>query len=123
MPNPSKQQGTAWETELVAAAKAMGYDAWRLAEGGSGDPGDLVVVTPDGDHYVLEAKNRTALNIHDALGKARGKAARADLPFHVAGTAVAWKRLVRKDGKQRREQAGPPVVAITVGEWLSLIGR
>lgn len=123
MANRAKQDGTEWETALVRQAEACGYTAWRLAEGGSNDPGDLVIRTPDGDHYIVEAKRRAALNAHDALVKATDKASSAVLPFAVTGVGVAWKRLVRKDGRQRRVQAGPPVMLISVEEWLSLIGR
>lgn len=123
MANRAKQDGTAWEAALVRQAEAHGYEAWRLAEGGTNDPGDLVIRTSDGDHYVIEAKRRAAMNAHDALAKATSKAEHADLPFAVTGVGVAWKRLVRKDGQQRRVQAGPPLMLISVEEWLNLIGR
>ena len=122
MSNPSKQLGTAWETEIVRVAQAHGLKAWRLAEGGPNDAGDIAIETKDGDVYVCEAKCRTNLNIHETLDKATVKAENADLPFVPAGVAVAWKRLVNTGGR-RRVQAGPPVVAVELGEWLDLISR
>ena len=120
--NPSKRAGTAWETSIVNQAHLKGLKAWRLAEGGENDPGDIAIQTPSGDTYVIEAKHRSQLNIHAALSKAAAKAVAADLPFSVVGVAVAWKRLVSKGGA-RRVSAGAPVMAITVKEWLSLISR
>ena len=123
MSNPRKQEGTWWESEIVRLAQARGYKAWRLAEGGTNDPGDVAVETPGGDVYLVEAKNRGNLNIHNALDKAIGKAEKSDTPFVPAGVAVAWRRLVRKGDAERRVQAGQPVVAITIDEWFDLIGR
>ena len=122
MSNPSKQAGTAWESEIVKLSQAKGYKAWRLAEGGENDPGDVAIETAGGDIYIIEAKARTQMNIHAALGKAIGKAVGSDVPFVVVGVGVAWKRLVGVGGK-RRVRAGPPLVAVTVDEWLELGGR
>ena len=118
-----RDQGTTWQREIIKAAQAKGYKAYPLAEQGINDPGDICIETPSGDHYIIEAKNRTQLNIHATLDKTTTKAHKADVPFAVTGTAVIWKRLVQKDGAKRRVQAGPPVVAISLDEYLDLIGR
>jgi len=120
-----KDQGTRWETAIVDAAKAHGCDAWRLAPAGARDVGDVVVRTPDGDHYIVQAKDRQALNIHECLGELLGRVSeRPDEPFAVTGVGVAWKRMLKlRDGELRRRRAGPPVVAVSLEEWLELITR
>lgn len=106
-----KRQGTAWETAIVKAAHAYGIPARRLAEEGSNDPGDIQL----GDTWILEARHRQNMNIHEALAKAKRK---SPLP----NTAVVWKRMKRKKpGQQRRRSAGPPIVAIDLPTFLQLI--
>jgi hypothetical protein len=119
--NPGKQAGTRFETEIVRKAETVGLKAWRLAEGGPNDPGDVVIVTPDGDHYVVECKHRQNLPVHEALRKAQEKAAKADLPFMVDGVAVVWKRtLPNPDGGRRIPQG--VVVVLGLDDFLRLLG-
>lgn len=116
-----KQQGTAWETELVARARAAGLTAHRLAEGGSSDLGDVLLETPDGDHYVLEAKATERLALPETLAKAEAKVAKGDPPWPIAGVAVAWKRYKRNTGAVRR--SADVLVALRLEEYLELIRR
>lgn len=118
MTNPN---GTEWETKVVELAHRYGCRAVRLAKMGFKDVGDVLVITPSGDHYLVEAKWREQLNVHATLGNQITKAATADLPWYVTGTSVWWKRSRRKSGNERRSPAGPPVVAITIDEYLRLI--
>ena len=111
----SKNQGTAWESEIVRRAQAVGLMAERIAEGGAYDRGDVEIYTND-DVWTIEAKDRANLNIHKALEKARRKSS------HRYTTAVAWKRRVRKDGNVNRTQDGEPVVAMTLDLFLEVIG-
>jgi hypothetical protein len=116
-----KDQGTRWETEVVDKVEAAGFLAWRLAEGGSGDPGDVAMVVASGDTWVLECKHRQNLPIHEALHKAQGKAAKADLPFMADGVAVVWKRtLPNPDGGRRIPQG--VVVVLGMDDFLRLLG-
>jgi hypothetical protein len=117
----SKAQGTRFETDIVRLAQLGGFQAWRLAEGGGGDPGDVVIVTPSGDHYVVECKHRENLPVHGALEKARLKAAKADLPFAVTDVALIWKRTLPAPDGGRRKPHGT-VVVIDLSDWLRLIG-
>jgi hypothetical protein len=117
----SKAQGTRWETEVVGKAQAAGLDAWRLAEGGSGDPGDVAVNADadDGETWVLE--HRQNLPVHEALKKAQRKVGLADLPFMVDGVAVVWKRtLPNPDGGRRIPQG--VVVVLGMDDFLRLLG-
>ena len=126
MANPRKAQGTSNETSVVewAMTHPRVKAAWRLAEGGSNDPGDIAIETIGGDTYVIEAKWRERLNIHKALEAHIRKVERADHPFVVAGTALQWKRTVLKDGNERRSAEGiPQLFCVTADEWLDLITR
>lgn len=114
MGNKPKAQGTAWESATVAASQAFGLEAERLAEGGMNDLGDVRIYTPAGD-WIIEAKHRTALNIHETLEKAIRKSG-------TPNTAVHWKRSARKKGNTNRTQVGVPIVAITYERFLELIG-
>ena len=111
----SKSQGTAWETEIVRRAQAVGLIAERLAEGGAYDLGDVRIFSDGPMAYIIEAKDRANLNLHKALEKARFKS-------KARYTVVAWKRRVRKGGNVNRTQDGEPVVAMTLDLFLEIIG-
>lgn len=97
------------------AVEAVELPVKVLAEGGIYDEGDLEVWDSDGRRWVLECRNRGAMNVHGALAAARVKAAGSGL------VAVVWKRLRRKPGAKRRTQAGPPVVVLPLETFLSLL--
>jgi hypothetical protein len=100
-----KQQGTNHESWIVAALKAVGIEARRLAEGGANDEGDVEILL-NGERWILEAKSRQTLNVQEALGKSRRKASGARV-------ALVWKRLVKVAGfKNRQPVAGERVVVI-----------
>ena len=113
--NKPKRQGTAFETWNVDLAKAFGYFAERIAEGGAKDIGD-VRVTTWADDVILECKHRDRLNIHEAVAKAKAKAEGHGL------TAVVWKRSTMKAGNNRRSQVGVPIVAMTIEDFYELLG-
>ena len=118
----SKAQGTKWETRIVTDLHhALGHErmAWRLAEGGSTDPGDIATII-NGEHWIIEAKHRERLNIHDAIKKARAKVAAADLPFYPYRTVLIWKRTDRSGGTSKPVGA---VVVMDYNDWLDTIAR
>ncbi len=120
----SKRIGTAFESFVVSVAHARGLKAWRLAEGGSNDAGDVVVVTSEGDHVILECKARERLSAHIELAKAIEKAAKADTPFMVDHVGLAWKRLGKKEGNERRSAVGAGItVTLTLNDYLDLLNR
>lgn len=53
MSNPAKRKGTAFESEIVAFLKAQGIPAYRPAQTGRFDVGDVHGVSP----FVIQAKN------------------------------------------------------------------
>ena len=111
-----KAQGTKWESRIVTdLLHVLGPDAaWRLAEQGTNDPGDIAAVI-DGEHWIIEAKHRERLNVHDAMKKARAKVAAADLPFYPYRTVLIWKRTDRTSGVSKPAGA---VVVMDYGDWL-----
>ena len=118
----AKQQGTAHESWIVKGLADAGLKARRLAEGGSGDEGDVEAFLPTG-RWVLEGKARSALNIQTALGKARSKAAAA--AGASVPVAVVWKRLVRVPGKQTRQpvEGERVVVVLSWDDFVNLVQR
>lgn len=108
----SKQQGTAYETEIVRMLQSNGLTAERLAEGGLNDLGDVMLRSFD---IVIEAKDRAALNVHETLVKAERKTAGMFL------TVLFWKRRTRKNGNTNRTQVGEPVVVMSAESFLELL--
>lgn len=113
----AKAQGTTHESWIVNAFKAIGVESRRLAEGGSGDEGD-VEFFHKGERWVIEAKARQTLNVQQTLGKARKKAGGGK-------TAVVWKRLVKVAGAKNRQPVENEriVVVISWEDYLSLLGH
>jgi len=94
--NKPKIQGTRFETATVNLLKSWGFKAYRLAEGGMKDEGDVQVEVPD--DIILECKARQNLNIHQTYHKAKQK---TDKPI-----ILAWKKLVNKGSSARRSPDG-----------------
>jgi len=90
----NKQQGTRFESALVKIAIAFGLDARRIAEGGINDRGDV------------EISGRYGGPLTDGA------------PI----VALAWKRLVNKGGGKRTPDGEPVVVALTLHDFLTLLG-
>lgn len=107
-----KDLGTAQETRIVRAAQDAGLVAERIAEGGPNDIGDVRIYAEA--EWVIEAKDRTQMNVHQALEKALTKSG-------TPHTAVCWRRMVRKPGNTNRTQDGPVVVAMTLDAFLGLL--
>ena len=125
MKSRAKDLGTRLETATVDAAQAAGLAAERLAEGGSKDLGDVRIwgwriwahktdPTTVRRVFVVECKDRMALNIHEALAKAIAKGGRF--------TVVKWRRMARKPGNTNRTQVGEPIIAMSESLFLELIG-
>lgn len=104
--NKSKIQGTAHETSIVNKLTVEGFQAKRLAEGGSNDEGDIEYWDRCGERWIIEAKATANLNVSQTLAKAKAKAKPRD------EVAVVWKKLTRKGDNQRRSADGEPVVVV-----------
>lgn len=117
----NKAQGTNWETAVKERLLDQGYKARRIEEGGRYDVGDVIFSDHLSEPWVIECKARANLNVTRTLAKAKAKSMqRADEPH----TVVAWKKLTRKDGNERRSADGEPDVVIM--DWnlfMALVGR
>jgi hypothetical protein len=109
-----KDLGTRFETFVVRAALDKGLMAERLAEGAVNDLGDIRVYAEV--EWVLEARDRQQLNIPRALEK-------AILKSGTLNTALVYRKMVRKNGNQRRTQDGPVIVALTLPRFLELLAE
>ena len=113
MVNRPKAQGTRFETRIVRLLQEAGLYAHRLPEGGPNDKGDIEILTDR--HWIIEAKDRQRLNIHDALAAATTKAPGK----HVA---VVWRRMsTRQPDQQRRHEIGEPIVAISLDTFITML--
>lgn len=83
--NASKRAGTQWESDIVAYLRALGIGAWRLAQRGSRDSGDILI---EGVAVTVEAKAERTL----ALGVALTEAAKEAVNNGHAAYVVLAKR-------------------------------
>lgn len=113
-----KKKGTAFETAVVTAARALGFVARRLAEGGMADEGDLELWARDGTRIVIEAKATATLSPQTVLAKATAKARGHG---HTGPVALIWKRATVKAGNTKASPDGPPLVIMPLADWLNLI--
>src|SRR5690606_3625808 len=109
-----KDLGTKFESRIVRACQDAGLIAERLAEGGIADLGDIRITLQDDREFVLEAKDRMQMNVHQAVDKAQRKAG-------TLRAGVVWRRMHRKPGNQIRTQDGPVIVAVTLDTFLELL--
>ena len=107
-----KDLGTRQETRVVRAAQDAGLIAERLAEGGTADRGDVRIYADD--EWIVEVKDQMALNVPRTLEKALGKSG-------TPNTALAYRKMVRKEGNTNRTQDGPVIVALTLERFLGLL--
>ena len=102
MVNKPKIQGTRFESATRDLLKSWGYKAYRLAEGGLKDEGDVQVEIDNGilpkPELIFECKARQNLNIHQTYHKASQK---TDKPV-----ILAWKKLVNKGSRVKRAPDG-----------------
>jgi len=114
MKTKPKDLGTRFETFLVNYWRNHKLGAWRLAEEGINDQGDILLSGIE--QWTIEAKARANLNVSQTLAKAKEK---SGSPW----TAVVWKKLTRKGDNQRRSADGEPVVVImSLDTFTRLIG-
>ena len=117
MTNKPKSQGTRFESRIVKDLNARHpHSAHRLAEGGANDPGDIEYVDPDGDRWVIEAKHRDRLPVHQAVRKAKRKAGSVDPAPYM--TVLVWKR-TRRDSEGSHAEG--TVVVMDYEDWLGLV--
>lgn len=115
MVNKPKIQGTNFETGTVNLLKSWGYKAYRLAEGGLKDEGDVQAEIQHkllpATEVIFECKARQNLNIHQTYHKAKQKA--GDKPV-----VLAWKKLIKKGSNVKRSADGVATLYIVDEEFL-----
>jgi len=111
--NKPKIQGTRFESATRDLLKSWGFKAYRLAEGGLKDEGDVQVELPD--EVIFECKARQNLNIHQTYHKATQK---TDKPV-----ILAWKKLVNKGSGVRRSPDGATTLYIIDEQLLEQIKK
>jgi len=121
--NKPKIQGTKFESWIRDTINSWGdrYKAFRLAEGGSADEGDVQVNIHreiwvekqriPHNEIIFECKARQNLNIHQTYAKAKEKAGNKPL-------VLAWKKLVRKGDNKKRTADGISTLYIVDEEFL-----
>ena len=76
MVNPNKAKGTAFESDVAKMLQSWGFDAWRMAQTGAEDQGDIGGLKD----WAFEVRNRAKLdlakNVDDANDRARCKGSR-----------------------------------------------
>ena len=112
-----RDQGTRFESRIVKDLNARyPNSAHRVPEGGPNDLGDVEYVDPDGDRWIIEAKHRDRLPVHQAVRKAKRKARSVDpAPFM---SVLIWKR-TRRDAEGSHAEG--TVVVMDYEDWLGLV--
>lgn len=82
MANPNKRKGTAFESAVVEVLREAGLDAWRIAQTGPQDSGDIHAA----GGWVLQAKSYKdlAAALREGVDGAQRQRAVADLPNAAA---------------------------------------
>ncbi|GAB1641786.1 hypothetical protein [Krasilnikovia sp. MM14-A1259] len=93
MSNANKAKGTRWETALVHFLRTVGIDAYRPAQAGLRDVGDLHGLTP----FVGQAKDYKSWQdaIREGLDGAEKQKHNAGQPY-----GVAFIKRIRRDVRQ-----------------------
>ena len=112
-----KQQGTKWETYIVARLNRRFLRGRRLPELGANDEGDIEFFDSHDKRWVIEAKATQSLNVTRVLGKAKAKS-QGDF------TVLFWKRIVPTEGKKIRQADGEKeVVIMSMRDFLYIVRR
>ena len=73
MSSYNKQKGSKFETDVMKYLRSLGHFAERLAKAGANDEGDIVAIIA-GQTYILECKNRKAINLPQFWSEAQTEA-------------------------------------------------
>ena len=73
MANTNGRKGAQFETDVMKFLRSVGALAERLTKAGANDEGDLVCIV-SGKTYILELKNRKALNLPEFWSEAQVEA-------------------------------------------------
>jgi hypothetical protein len=109
----AKAQGTSFENRVRDWFRSLGFNAERIAEGGSLDEGDVGVVLY-GERWIMECKARQVLPVQATVSKALKKAGHDRV-------ILWWKRLVPNGGSRRAPVAGVSEVVVMTPHTLSIL--
>lgn len=73
MSSYNKAKGSKFETDVMKYLRKLGHFAERLAKAGANDEGDIVAIIA-GQTYILECKNRKAINLPQFWSEAQTEA-------------------------------------------------
>ena len=73
MSSYNKAKGSKFETDVMKYLRKLGHFAERLAKAGANDEGDIVAIIA-GQTYILECKNRKAINLPQFWSEAQAEA-------------------------------------------------
>ena len=113
MSSYNKQKGTKFETDVMKYLRELGHFAERLAKAGSNDEGDIVTIIA-GQTYILECKNRKAMNLPQFWDEAQTEAANY---AKARGQVVAPPAFVIV--KRRKASIEDAWVIQPLGEWVN----
>lgn len=92
----NKVKGATFETDVVKWLRKMGVTADRLTKSGSKDQGDVMAIIA-GQTYILELKNRQALNLPTFWKEAQIEAANYAKARELEVTPLAYVIIKRRN--------------------------
>lgn len=98
MSSYNKVKGSKFETDVMKYLRKLGYFAERLARTGSSDEGDIVTVIAD-ETYILECKNRKAMNLSQFWDEAKTEAKNYAKARRIVTTPSAFVIIKRRQQK------------------------
>ena len=113
MSSYNKQKGTKFESDVLKYLRSLGHFAERLARAGANDEGDIVTIIA-GQTYILECKNRKAMNLPQFWAEAQTEAANY---AKARGQVVAPLAFVVV--KRRNASIEDAWVIQPLGEWVN----
>ena len=113
MSSYNKQKGTKFESDVMKYLRSLGHFAERLAKAGANDEGDIVTIIA-GQTYILECKNRKAMNLPQFWAEAQTEAANY---AKARGQVVAPPAFVVV--KRRNASIEDAWVIQPLGEWVN----
>ena len=113
----NKVKGSKFETDVMKFLRSLGHFAERLAKAGSNDEGDIVTIIA-GQTYILECKNRKAMNLpefwDEAQTEAKNYAKARGLSFPPPAFVIV---------KRRQHSIDKAWVIQPLGEWIDAVSN
>jgi len=110
----SKRRGTSFEVLVRNFLSSMGLNAVRIARRGKEDIGDVVVITDDGHHWIIECKDVAKANWSGWIGEAEREAAAYAKHMGLDEECVHWVVI----HKRRQKGVEHAYVVTSMAEWV-----